>query len=117
MTKPDTICEEYVDRYPRTKHLPRLTVKLAPQIDDTVLIEGAPAALEFLGNLLLAQATYEDCGFQLGPRASGSLFFSKDSTLNLYIHRLPCNDSRHRLPARKISKKPAKTRRRDGQEK
>ena len=54
---------------------------------DTVLIEGTPAGLEFLGNLFLAQARFSDCGFQLGPRQAGSAFFKKSSKFGLYIHR------------------------------
>jgi hypothetical protein len=77
MTKPDTICEEYADRYPRKKDLPRLTVKLAPQTDDTVLIEGAPAALEFLGNLLLALSDIRGLWIPPGTAGGGLPFLQQ----------------------------------------
>jgi hypothetical protein len=54
---------------------------------DTVLIEGSKAGLEFLGNLLLAQSRFSDCGFQLGPKQAGKIFFKKSSKFGLYIHR------------------------------
>jgi hypothetical protein len=54
---------------------------------DTILIEGNRSGLEFLGNLFLAQARCDDCGFQLGPKGPGNPFFKKKSTFGLYIHR------------------------------
>lgn len=60
-----------------------------------VLIEGEREALEFLGNLLLAQARYEkDCSFFIGPKSVGKVFFSRQSTFGFYIHRLPCLERR-----------------------
>ena len=54
-----------------------------------VLIEGSKSSLEYLGNLLLAMASDDDCGFEVGPHGPGNVFFHKDS-LGIYIHRLPC---------------------------
>jgi hypothetical protein len=67
----------------------KLTVRLLD--DEDVLIEGASDALEFLGNLLLAQANDEICGRHIGPHTAGSRFFSDDSTKGIYIHRVPCD--------------------------
>jgi hypothetical protein len=84
--KPDEICEQYAN----TENMKKLNVTLID--NDTVLIEGEAKALEFVGHLLLAQAKYkQDCGFQIGPKDAGSIFFNKKkSTHGFYIHRLPC---------------------------
>jgi hypothetical protein len=50
--------------------------------------EGNRSGLEFLGNLFLAQARFDDCGFQLGPKRPGNLFFKKKSTFGSFIHRV-----------------------------
>jgi len=56
-----------------------------------MLIEGEAESLEFLANLILATAKYQDdCSYYLGPKMSGSFFFSGDSSHGIYIHRLPC---------------------------
>jgi hypothetical protein len=88
---PDEVCREFSAKNVQ-KEMPRLTIRFVDESRDTILIEGEPAALEFLGKLLLSQAEYQDCGFEIGPNTAGSIFFSKESTLNIYIHRLPCND-------------------------
>ena len=86
MKSPDEICAEYSDRGVK------ISVKLIES--DYILIEGDTASLEFLGNLLLAQANFDkDCGFQIAPNGAGSSFYTKDSTLGFYIHRLPCEHS------------------------
>ena len=87
---PDKVCDEYARKYAKTS-LPKLTIKLLDESEETILIEGESSALEFLGNLLLSPAKYKDCGFEIGPGSAGSIFFSKGSTLNIYIHRIPCN--------------------------
>lgn len=82
---PDRVCGYYFDK--GTK----VTVKMTDDGEDMVLIEGKREALEFLGNLLLAQAQYDkDCSFFIGPRTAGRALFNRNSTLGLYIHRLPC---------------------------
>jgi hypothetical protein len=86
MKSPDEICDDYSNK----------GVKLSVrQIEkDYILIEGDTDSLEFLGNLLLAQANFEkDCGLQIAPNGAGSSFFGKDSTFGFYIHRLPCKHS------------------------
>jgi hypothetical protein len=56
-----------------------------------ILFEGNASALEFLGRLFIAQAKYKtDCEFHLAPIGQGGVFFSKDSNLGIFIHRLPC---------------------------
>ena len=87
---PDKVCDEYAREYTE-EELPKLTIKFLDESEDTILIEGESSALEFLGKLLLSQAKYKDCGFEIGPGAAGSIFFSKESALNLYMHRIPCN--------------------------
>jgi hypothetical protein len=68
---------------------------------DMVLIEGEDKALEFLGKILLAHSKYkEGCGFEIGPKSAGNVFFNKKkSTHGLYIHRLPCLEE----PGKKLS--------------
>lgn len=75
---PDKICEHFAQTGGK------LTVK---DLDELVLIEGDPAALEFLGRLLIAQAQFErDCGFEISPAGPGMALFTKDSTRGFYIH-------------------------------
>lgn len=84
---PDEVCAEYARR--GTK----LTVRELGDGDELILIEGESNALEFLGHLLLAQASFGDCGFQIAPRGAGKGLFSKESTKGIYIHRLPCTEA------------------------
>lgn len=82
--RPDDVCEAYGNN----KRWKRITIQID---EDMVLVEGEAEALEFVGNLFLAQAKYEkDCSFFLGPKTAGRAFFTKKSTHGLYIHRLPC---------------------------
>ena len=89
--KPDAVCAAYAEKK-RRKKLTIQTYKEKKTGADMVLIEGEADALEFLGNVLLAQAKFEkDCGFFFGPRTAGNAFFDrKRSTHGIYIHRLPC---------------------------
>jgi hypothetical protein len=59
----------------------------------TVLIEGKPRALKFLGEVLIAHARGPkiDCHFNISPRGAGSRHFNRNSKFGIYIHRLPCN--------------------------
>jgi hypothetical protein len=60
-----------------------------------VLFEGSKAALEFVGRLFIAQARYTgDCHYHIAPIGPGGRIFSDDSTLGLYIHRLPCTEKK-----------------------
>lgn len=89
---PDAVCARFA-KGPKTNLVVR---ELEADEDSSVpyiLIEGPPHALRFLGELLIAQSEFSDCGFQLGPRGTGSAIFDRRrSTKGIYIHRLPCND-------------------------
>jgi hypothetical protein len=62
-----------------------------------VLIEGDELSFEFLGRLFLAQAkAINGCGFSIEPRGPGSAFFSKKSTMGVYLHRLPCDEPKRK---------------------
>jgi len=79
---PDEVCATYADRNVR------ITSRL---IDDLVVFEGDSEALEFLGNLLLAQANDKrSCKKSIEPNGAGSALFTDKSNLGIYIHRLPC---------------------------
>jgi hypothetical protein len=80
---PDEVCAKYADR----------NVKITSRvIDDSVLLEGDGEALEFLGNLLLAQANdRRSCKKSIEPNGAGSALFTETSNLGIYIHRLPCD--------------------------
>jgi hypothetical protein len=84
---PDNVCKEYA------KKKVKLTLRFLED-EKGIVIESEREGLEFLGKLFLAQASSEDCGFQLGPFGAGKAFFSKLSEVGLYIHRL------HPAPAR-----------------
>jgi hypothetical protein len=75
---PDELCEQFASTGLR------ISVR---DLEDLVLIEGEPAALEFLGHLLIAQAQFEkDSGFEIGPTGPGCALFTPDSTRGFYIH-------------------------------
>ena len=57
-----------------------------------VLIEGDRVALEFLGNLLLTCSASKEHSVNISPKGAGSARFTRESTLGIYIHRLPCPD-------------------------
>jgi len=78
----DEICAAYADR----------DVKVTCRtMDGSVLLEGNREALEFLGNLLLAQANDVNCCYKsIDPNGAGNALFTNKSNLGLYIHRLPC---------------------------
>jgi hypothetical protein len=82
LMKPDDVCVSYANRNVK------VTCRL---MGDFLLLEGAQDALEFLGQLLLAQARDErSCKNSIGPKSAGNALFSKNSDLGIYIHRLPC---------------------------
>jgi len=76
--------------YSRKKKPPKLTILKLDR--DTILVEGDATALEFLGQFILAhsRAGKDDCHNGLHPRAAGNAWFTKDSTLGFYLHKLPC---------------------------
>ncbi len=85
---------EVVDLYTRVKKRPKLTMqKLSKSI---ILIEGSAKALEFFGEFVLAhsRADVDDCGNGLDPKGAGKAWFTKESTLGFYLHRLPCREGR-----------------------
>jgi hypothetical protein len=77
----------------RRKNRPKLRVRKLDR--NTVLIEGTSAAFEFLGRFLLAHSQEEDCKTWISPKGAGSVWFTKDSKLGLYLHRLPCTLNPH----------------------
>jgi hypothetical protein len=81
---PDSLCAAYASKKIK------ITIRALGEEEDMILIEGKREGLEFLGKLLLAQASFEDCGFQLSPSSAGKALFSKESTKGIYIHCLPC---------------------------
>lgn len=82
-SSPDEVCGVFADGPDR--------ITFRRLEDGMVLIEGNAAALRFLSNLLLVQASFEkDCGFQISPDGAGRALFSKNSDLGIYIHRTPC---------------------------
>jgi hypothetical protein len=88
--------DEVVELYRREKKRPELTMQKLDK--NTVLIEGSAKALEFLGQFVLAHSRGdpEDCGNGLNPKGAGSAWFTKESTLGFYLHRLPCRiEGRH----------------------
>lgn len=88
LPSPDRICAAFADTQEK------LTVRHLDS--DMVMIEGSAEALEFLGNLLIAQAHFSrDCGFEISPTGPGSAVFSSEATVGVYIHRLPCLGHRH----------------------
>jgi hypothetical protein len=79
---PDEVCATYAYRNVRIT---------SRAMDNLILLEGNQEALEFLGNLLLAQANDElSCNKSIEPNGAGSALFSDTSNLGIYIHRLPC---------------------------
>src|SRR6266536_2546053 len=79
-----------VTLYSRRRKLPKLTMTRLDR--DTILVEGGAAALEFLGKFILAhsRSDKDDCHNGLHPRGAGSAWFTKESTLGFYLHKLPC---------------------------
>jgi hypothetical protein len=77
----------------------RFTIKKLDR--DTILIEGSSTALKFLGNLLIALTREDDCKIDFSPKGAGQAWFTKESTLGFYLHRLPCKYGKLRFPKRK----------------
>lgn len=85
MASPDEVCEFCADKGIK------VTIRRMPEDPEYFLIEGDTEALEFLGQLLIAQARFEmDRAFQISPNGAGSALFGKESDTGIYIHRLPC---------------------------
>ena len=87
------VCAAYVDRSVK------VTMKPLPGRPKTLLIEGDELGFDFLGKLFLAHAKgINGCGFSVGPREAGNAFFSKKSSVGIYLHRLPCDDPKGKRP-------------------
>jgi hypothetical protein len=75
------------------KKPPKLTMTKLNR--DTILIEGDAPALEFLGQFILAHSQadkFPSCKISLHPKSAGSIWFTRDSTLGFYLHKLPCSE-------------------------
>lgn len=119
-----TISPDHIWRLYEGKKV-RLTVKLLPENKPegkpSVLLEGDRTSLEWLADMILASAAYEqDCGNFVGPDGPGNIFFDKKrSEYGIYIHRLPCLElafsdsptSKHRAGSRKVRRAPTHKRR------
>jgi hypothetical protein len=92
-----------VQTYSRKKRPPKLT--MAKLDRDTIFIEGDAVALEFLGNFILAHSRDDSdaCGASLHPKAAGNAWFTEDSTLGFYFHKLPCPEGM--IVGKKLKKK------------
>ena len=57
-----------------------------------VLLEGEPDALRFIGESILAFVdSAAECNWDIHPRGAGNTYFGSDSTVGIYLHKLPCN--------------------------
>ncbi len=57
-----------------------------------VLIEGDANALRFSAERILAQIDSNyGCQLDIHPKGAGSAHFTAESTLGIYVHRLPCD--------------------------
>jgi hypothetical protein len=89
--------------YSRRRKPPKLAITKLDR--DTILVEGDATALELLGHFILAhsRADKDDCHNGLHPRGAGNAWFTKESTLGLYLHKLPC-DAGHVLGSKRTKK-------------
>ncbi len=71
---------------------PKLTLRKLDKT--TILLEGDSTVLEFLGELLLACARSDEHSIQMSPNGTGKNRFTKESTLGMYIHKLPCTTAK-----------------------
>jgi hypothetical protein len=93
MTKSKELTTDGVVRlYSRKRNRPKLTMTKLDR--DTILVEGDAAALEFLGQFILAhsRANKDDCHNGLHPKGAGNAWFTKESALGFYLHELPCDE-------------------------
>ncbi len=79
-----------------SKVRPRLKLTIKKLDRSTVLIERSAKALEFLGRFIVArsQADPDDCTIGLSPGGAGNAWFTKESTLGIYLHRFPCKQGK-----------------------
>ena len=75
----------------------KLTVRLFGPDDEEcpeqyLLLEGDSTSLRFLAEFILAHVNADKgCGWGLHPNGAGSSHFSGDSTVGIYLHKLPCD--------------------------
>jgi hypothetical protein len=77
----------------------RLLIKLLPEEKTAglpqILLEGDRTALEWLSDFILASAADDrDCGSFVSPDGPGNIFFDKNSEFGIYIHRVPCSETK-----------------------
>ena len=76
----------------------KLTVRILPKDTEeeyavpSVLIEGDSTALDNLADLIHSMKDGPTCGYHISVRGPGSIRFTKESTIGIYIHRLPCDN-------------------------
>ena len=59
---------------------------------DYLLIEGEPSALRSFAKFVLAFADSDSsCTWDLHPTSAGSALFSEDSSIGIFLHKLPCD--------------------------
>ena len=71
-----------------------------------ILIKGGEGALKFLASLITAVADeVENDGFSISPTGAGANYFSKMSTMGIYIYRKPKDRGPGRIKSGEKSKK------------
>jgi hypothetical protein len=89
--------KEVIEKYAESPS--KLTVRTfvapgeTPETSETfVLFEGEPDALRFLGEAILAFTNSDaGCNWDFHPKGAGSIYFSSNSTVGFYLHKLPCD--------------------------
>ncbi len=75
----------------------RLTVRTFTTEDEDfpqqfVLLEGSSENLRFLGEFILAHVgAGSTCSWSLHPNGAGNVHFSNESTIGIFLHKLPCD--------------------------
>ncbi len=72
----------------------KLTVRTFTTHDDPketyALLEGDKKALKFLADLIYEHLASDACNFSMHLKSAGSAHLNRQSSVGLYIHRLPC---------------------------
>ncbi len=84
------VIEKYADN---PSKLTARTFTESGEIKETfVLFEGGADALRFLGEAILAFADSDSgCNWDIHPQGAGNIYFDNDSTVGIYLHKLPCD--------------------------
>jgi hypothetical protein len=62
-----------------------------------VLLEGDAEALRFMAELILAHVNSDEgCNRFIHPKGPGSVHFNMESTVGIYLHKLPCDIESHK---------------------